>query len=64
MSPLGGKSRFTEADIIRALGTVQDPELHRDLVTLKMIDKVKIEGDTVSFSVVLTTPACPLRAQI
>jgi ATP-binding protein involved in chromosome partitioning len=48
-------------DVLRALRTVQDPDLHRDLVSLGMIQDLKIEGDQVSFAIVLTTPACPVR---
>lgn len=55
---------FTTADILRALGTVHDPDLKRDLVTLNMIRDVKVEGNSVSFTVVLTTPACPLKEKI
>ena len=47
-----------------ALGTVQEPELHQDLVTLNMIRELEINGDAVSFTVMLTTPACPLRGKI
>ena len=48
-------------EVLRALRTVQDPDLHRDLVSLGMIQDLKIEGERVSFSIVLTTPACPVR---
>ncbi len=54
----------TEADVMRALSTVRDPDLGRDLVSLGMIENVAIQGDAVSFTVVLTTPACPLKGQI
>ena len=54
----------TEADVMRALSTVRDPDLGRDLVSLGMIENLSIEGDVVSFTVVLTTPACPLRGRI
>jgi ATP-binding protein involved in chromosome partitioning len=54
----------TEQQVINALSTVQEPELHRDLVTLKMIRDVSIQNDNVNFTIVLTTPACPLRGQI
>ncbi len=54
----------TNDDVIKALSTVNDPEIHRDLVTLGMIQDVKVEGGHVSFKVVLTTPACPLKDQI
>ena len=58
------KSGITEEMVIKALSKVQEPELHQDLVTLKMIRDLKISGDRVSFTVVLTTPACPLRTRI
>jgi ATP-binding protein involved in chromosome partitioning len=54
----------TEERVIKALSTVNDPELHRDLVTLGMVRDVAIDGDAVSLTVVLTTPACPLKSQI
>lgn len=54
----------TEKQVIDALSTVNDPELHKDLVSLKMIDNVKVDGSKVSFTVVLTTPACPLKNTI
>ena len=47
-----------------ALASVQDPELHRDIVSLNMVRELQIEGGTVSFELVLTTPACPLREEI
>ncbi len=50
--------------VLAALATVQDPELGRDLVSLGMIRDLHIEGPRVRFTVVLTTPACPLRHQI
>ena len=46
---------------MKALGTVQEPELHKDLVTLNMIRDLKIAGGGVEFMVMLTTPACPLK---
>ena len=54
----------TEQAVREALSTVQDPEIHRDLVSLNMIRDIRVEGANVSFEVVLTTPACPLRTQI
>ena len=48
-------------EVLRELRTVQDPDLHRDLVTLGMIQDLQIEDGRVSFSVVLTTPACPVK---
>jgi len=50
--------------VLRALSQVQEPELHKDLVTLNMIRDLQIDDGNVSFSVVLTTPACPLRGRI
>ncbi len=50
--------------IMAALSTVQEPELHRDLVTLNMIKDLKINSGKVNFTVVLTTPACPLKSKI
>lgn len=53
-----------EQQIMAQLATVQEPELHKDLVTLNMIRNLKVEGDTASLTVLLTTPACPLKDQI
>jgi len=50
--------------VMAALRTVDDPELHKDLVTLNMVKNVVIEGSTVGVTVELTTPACPLRGKI
>lgn len=55
---------MTTEDIINALRTVNDPDLKKDLVTLNMVKDVSVAGDNVSFSVVLTTPACPLKEMI
>lgn len=52
------------ADIMRALGNVQEPELHDDLVSLGMIKELVVDDGHVSFDIELTTPACPLRDQI
>ena len=43
---------------------VKDPELHRDIVSLGMIEELKVDGGVVSFTFNLTTPACPLRAEL
>lgn len=56
--------KITEADVLRALSTVRDPDLGRDLVSLGMIENIAIQSDSVSFTVVLTTPACPLKGKI
>ncbi len=55
---------LSEKNVLNALSTVMDPELGQDLVSLGMIENIKVEGDKVSFSVVLTTPACPLKQKI
>jgi ATP-binding protein involved in chromosome partitioning len=54
----------TEAAVIEQLRTVQDPELHKDLVTLNMIKQVAIDGSAVRVHVELTTPACPMKETI
>ena len=54
----------TEAAIINALRTVQDPDLHKDLVSLGMIKAIKICEGNVAFQVELTTPACPMKEKI
>jgi len=48
-------------EVLAQLSTVQDPDLHRDLVSLGMIQDVSIQDSGVSFSIVLTTPACPVK---
>jgi ATP-binding protein involved in chromosome partitioning len=53
-----------EQQVLQALSHVQEPELNRDLVTLKMVKDISIKNDTVDLTIVLTTPACPLRDQI
>jgi ATP-binding protein involved in chromosome partitioning len=52
---------FTQADVLKALSQVLDPDIKKDLVTLNMIQDIEIKGNKVSFTVVLTTPACPLK---
>lgn len=55
---------MTVEDIFSALRTVNDPDLKKDLVTLNMVKDVKVQDNVVSFTVVLTTPACPLKEMI
>ncbi|MEO8117128.1 MAG: Mrp/NBP35 family ATP-binding protein [Bacteroidota bacterium] len=55
---------MTEADILSALKHVQEPDLHKDLVTLGMVKDIKINGDEVTFTIILTTPACPLKERM
>ena len=55
---------ISEEKILNALRTVIDPDLKRDVVSLGFIKDLKIEGGRVSFNLELTTPACPLKAQL
>ena len=55
---------LTEQVVLQALSAVKDPELGKDLVSLKMIRDIRIDGSDVSLEVVLTTPACPLKGEI
>ncbi len=52
---------MTESDILKALSTVEEPDFKKDLVTLNMVKDIKIKNNKVSFTVILTTPACPLK---
>ncbi len=54
----------TRDAIMAALSHVQEPELHRDLISLNMIQDLQINKGNVGLTVVLTTPACPLKGQI
>ena len=54
----------TEKDVLAVLSGVQDPELGKDVVALHMVEGVKVEGDRVTFTLNLTTPACPLRTRL
>lgn len=54
----------TEESVMAALSTVIEPELHRDLVSLNMIRDLNIAGNDVSFTIMLTTPACPLKGKM
>lgn len=55
---------LTKENVLKALRHVDDPDIKKDLVTLGMIENIKIEGDHLSFTVMLTTPACPLKELI
>lgn len=55
---------ITKELIVEALSTVQEPDLKRDLVTLGMIRDLELGVNQVRFTVVLTTPACPLKEKI
>ncbi|MBX2900137.1 MAG: Mrp/NBP35 family ATP-binding protein [Cyclobacteriaceae bacterium] len=56
--------KVTSEDILKALSTVNDPDLKKDLVTLGMVKDVSVATNSVEFTVVLTTPACPLKEKI
>ncbi len=55
---------MTQQDILNALQHVQEPDLKKDLVTLNMVKDITIDGKNVAFTIVLTTPACPLKEKI
>lgn len=55
---------ITTTQIEMALGHVEDPDLGRSLTELGMIENIKIEGKKVSFDLVLTTPACPMKKKM
>lgn len=54
----------TSEQILSALRGVQDPDLHKDIVTLGFVKDVKVNGGEVDFTIELTTPACPVRDQM
>jgi ATP-binding protein involved in chromosome partitioning len=54
----------TEQQVMEALRAVEDPDLHRDIVTLGFVKDLRIEGSAVSFALVLTTPACPVKDEM
>lgn len=55
---------MTKNEVLSALSTVQEPDLKNDLVTLNMIKDIGINNNNVSFTIVLTTPACPLKDKL
>ncbi|MBI5136204.1 MAG: iron-sulfur cluster carrier protein ApbC [Nitrospirae bacterium] len=55
---------LTEQMVLDALRNVQEPELGKDIVSLNMVKDIVIEGDALTFTVQLTTPACPLKSEI
>ncbi|MDP2423531.1 MAG: Mrp/NBP35 family ATP-binding protein [Bacteroidales bacterium] len=55
---------YTKEAVLNALRHVNDPDLRKDLVTLNMIEDIRIDGTSISFKLVLTTPACPLKHQM
>ncbi len=57
-------NQISEQDVLGALRKIEDPDLRKDIVTLGFIKDLKIEGGSVSFRIVLTTPACPVKEQM
>src|SRR6266849_2933074 len=55
---------LSEAVVLDALRQIKDPDLHKDIVTLGFIKDLKLNGGDVSFRIVLTTPACPVREEM
>lgn len=63
-SKLATQYMITHEAVVAALRHVEDPDLKKDLITLNMVRDIAIEGNRVSFTVVLTTPACPMKDAI
>jgi ATP-binding protein involved in chromosome partitioning len=57
-------SVITQEQVLGVLRTVQDPDLHKDIVTLGFVKNVRVDGDAVDFTIELTTPACPVRDEM
>jgi len=57
-------TQLNEQLILDSLQQIKDPDLHKDIVTLGFIRDLKIDGGKVSFRIVLTTPACPVKAEM
>ena len=55
---------LTEETVLQALKVVRDPDLNRDIVSLKFIKNLAIDAGKVSFAIELTTPACPVKDQL
>src|SRR5688500_7230239 len=54
----------SEASVLDALRAVRDPDLQRDIVTLKFVKDLRIDDGRVAFTIELTTPACPVKDQM
>jgi len=57
-------TQISEQSVLDALRQIKDPDLHKDIVTLGFIKDLRIEGGNVSFRIVLTTPACPVKEEM
>jgi len=61
---MNDKNKNLEEKVLQALSKVQEPELHNDLISLNMVRDIEVMGDQAAFTIILTTPACPLKDQI
>ena len=52
---------MTKEKVMEALSNVQEPDLGKDIISLNMVKDLEVEGNYVAFTVVLTTPACPMK---
>ncbi len=55
---------ISEQDVLNALRSIEDPDLHRDIVSLGFVQKPEVSDGVVSVRIVLTTPACPVREKM
>jgi ATP-binding protein involved in chromosome partitioning len=54
----------SEQDVLQALRQIEDPDLHRDIVTLGFVQDVTVADGRIGVRIVLTTPACPVRNEM
>src|SRR5712671_2626619 len=54
----------SEQQVLNALRSVRDPDLHQDIVALDFVKDLRISGGSVAFTIELTTPACPVKEQM
>lgn len=57
-------AKITSQDVLKALAAVKDPDLHRDIVSLGFVKDLDVGDNRASFTIELTTPACPVRDQL
>jgi len=55
---------LTQDNVLEALRTVRDPDLHKDIVALNFVKEIKINGSDLHFTIELTTPSCPVRDEL
>jgi len=58
------KPKITEESVRQAMATVIEPELHRDLISLNMVRDIIVKENDVTLTIMLTTPACPLKGKV